>query len=203
MLSKLLHVRFFNRFPECFLAVCLFLPFIVRISTGQDQKPNLPDPVKFVNKFDIVANAVRAVLKEQFDIEREDRQAGIITTRPYEFISGSLTANEMKKVAINNNPDTGNWLKARYSVETIMEIVTATETLVTVHTHIEALNRGVDGTEKWLPLESLGTYERRILGKISAILMGEKAKTKKEGFWGQSPQPIDSRPSRFPEPSGW
>jgi len=193
-------IRFSIRFLGTIFAIPLLLFCFARVSTAQ-QKPNLPDPVKFVNKFDMVANAVRAVLKEQYDIELEDRQAGIITTRPYEFISGSLTESEMEKIAINNNPDTGSWLKARYSVETIMEMVSATETLVTVQTQIEALNRGVDGTEKWLPLESVGTYERRILGKISAILMGKEAPKKREGFWGQRPQPVDPRRSRFPGPT--
>lgn len=201
MQSELSRNRFSGRLPGLFIALSLLLFCFVRASTAQQQKANLPDPVKFMNKFDMVANAVRAVLKEQYDIELEDRRTGIITTRPYEFITGSLTAGEMKKVAINNNPDTGSWLKARYSVEAIMEIVTSTETLVTVRTNIEALNRSVDGTEKWLPLESLGVYERRILGKISGILMGKNAPKKREGFWGQSPQPVDSRPSRFPGPS--
>ncbi len=203
MQSEIPRIRFFSRFPVCILALSILLFCCARVLTAQQQEPNLPDPVKFVNKFDMVANTVRAVLKEQYDIELEDRQAGIITTRPYEFISGSLTEGEMTKVAINNNHETGSWLKARYSVEAILEIVSSTETLVTVRTTIEALNRGVDGTEKWLPLESLGTYERRILGKISKVLMGKNAKTKKEGFWGQNPQPVDSRPSRFPEPTGW
>lgn len=193
-------IRFSSQFLGTIFAIALLLFCFVLVSTAQ-KKPNLPDPVKFVNKFDMVANAVRAVLKEQYDIELEDRQAGIITTRPYEFISGSLTESEMKKVTINNNPDTGSWLKARYSVEAIMEIVSATETLVTIQTQIEALNRGVDGTEKWLPLESVGTYERRILGKISAILMGKEAPKKREGFWGQRPQPVDPRRSRFPGPT--
>ena len=31
---------------------------------------------------------------------------------------------------------------------------------------MEGLNRDLDGTEKWLPLESLGIFEKRILGKL-------------------------------------
>jgi len=167
---------------------------------AQNQKADLPDPVKFRYKFDMVANAVRAVLKEKFDIELDDRKTGIITTRPYEFISGSLTESEFDKVAINKNPVQGNWLKARYSVKAIMEIVSPTETLVTVETDIEALHRDIRGNEKWLPLESRGIYEKRLLGKISGILMGKAKQPEKEGFWGQSPQPVDSRPSRYPDP---
>jgi hypothetical protein len=178
----------------------LFLSCFVCIAVAQTQKPNLPDPVKFSNKFDMVANAVRATLKESYDIELDDRSAGRITTRTYEFITGTLTASEAEKVSINKNAATGHWLKARYSVEAILEIVSPTETLVTIRTNMEALNRDVDGTEKWLPLESLGIYERRILGKISALLMGKTTEKQKEGFWGQKPQPVDPRRSRFPTP---
>ena len=182
-------------------AISLLVLCLAGVSTAQTQKTSLPDPIKFPSKFDMVANAVRAVLRDmKFDIEREDRLAGIITTRPYEFISGSLTASEVEKVATNRNPVTGNLLKARYSAEVMLEIVSPAETLVTVRTSIEALNQKVDGTEQWLPLESVGTYERRILGKISAQLMGNSKDLKKEGFWGQSPQPVDQRPSRFPMP---
>jgi hypothetical protein len=179
----------------CLLALCSFGPL-----AAQGDKANLPDPVKFRNKFDIVANAVREVLKENHDIKLDDRKAGIITTQPYEFISGSLTADEVSKVAINKSKDTGYWLKAQYSIEAQLEIVSPAETLVTIHTNIEALNRDLDGTETWVPMESRGVFEKRILGKISGILMGKQGTQKNEGFWGQRPQPVDPRRSRFPVP---
>jgi hypothetical protein len=161
----------------------------------QNQKPKLPDPIKYVNTYDVVANVVHAVLDDMgFKIELEDRKGGRIVTRPYEFITGSLTSREMDKVAIKKDTITGEWLKARYSVEAILEIVSRTETMVTIRTKMEALNRDVDGTEQWIPLDSLGTYERRILGKISAKLMGNEAPTEKKGFWSKSPQPVPSFP---------
>jgi hypothetical protein len=200
MFSKKSQARFFSNILR-YSAVFLPVVFLVSTSVAQTQKPNLPDPVKFMNKFDMVANAVRATLKEKYDIELEDRKAGRITTRPYEFITGSLTASEVNKVAINKNVATGSWVKARYSVEAILEIVGPIETLVTIRTNMEVLNRDVEGTEKWLPLESRGIYERRILGEISSILMGKgKSLEDKEGFWGQRPQPVDPRRSRFPTP---
>ena len=195
---------FNNKFLATILkqTVCVILlaSCIVGISNAQGQKADLPDPVKFNYKFDMVANAVRSVLKEKYEIELDDRKAGVITTRPYEFISGSLTADEVAKVAINNNPPTGHWLKARYSVEVDIEMVASAENLVTVRTNIESLNRDIDGTERWLPLESRGVYEKRILGQISVKLMGKNKEKEKEGFWGQKPQPVDSRPSRYPTP---
>jgi hypothetical protein len=169
-------------------------------TNAESKKASLPDPIKFVNKYDHVANMVRAVLEDMdFKIELEDRQGGRITTRPYEFITGSLTASEVDKVAIKRDTITGSWLKAQYSVEAVLEIVSPTETMVTIRTKIEALNRDVDGTEKWVPLDSLGTYERRILGKISAKLLGSDLPAdEKKGFWGKSPQPVDPRQPRFP-----
>lgn len=162
---------------------------------AQTQKPNLPNPIKFINKFDVVANVVHEVLETMdYKIEIDDRKAGRITTRPYEFITGSLTRSEVQKVAVMNDAITGSLLKARYSVEAVLEIVSPAETLVTIHTNMEALSKEMDGTEKWVRLDSLGTYERRILGKISTMLMRQKpAEEEKKGFWGQKPQPVDPR----------
>lgn len=163
---------------------------------AQSQKPNLPDPVKFVNKSDIVANVVRSVFDDmELKIEVEDRKGGRVTTRPYEFITGALTSSEVDKVAVRNDRVTGSWLKAQYSVEALLEIVSPTETMVTVRTKVEALNRDVDGTEKWVTLDSLGSLERRILGRISnKLMMGMDApQSDKKGFWDKSPQPVDSR----------
>ena len=181
------------------LALCLFC--LVSASHAQSQRPNLPDPVKFVNKFEVVANVVYAVFQEMdYQIELDDRKGGKIITRPYEFITGSLTSSEVDKVAIKQDTLTGNWLKARYAAEALLEIVSPTETLVTIRTQIEALNRDLDGTEKWVTLDSLGTVERRILGKISIKLLGNDAPvTKRKGFWGQKPQPVDPRTTRFPK----
>jgi hypothetical protein len=171
---------------------------------AQSQKPSLPDPVKFVNKFEMVANVVHAVLEDMgFKIEVEDRKGGRITTRPYEFITGSLTSSEVDKVAVKNNTATGSWMKAQYSIETLLEIVSPAETLVTVRTKMEALNRDIDGTEKWTALDSLGSVERRILGRISTKLMMDPDAPQNDGkgFWKKRPQPVDQRQPRFPSSS--
>jgi hypothetical protein len=190
------HVRYICRSAAAFLLSIIFLSTVA----AQTPKPNLPDPIKFVDKFNKVANVVRAVFEDMdFKIELEDRQGGRIVTRPYEFITGTLTSSEVEKVAVKKETFTGSWIKARYSAEALIEIVSPTETLVTVRTKIEALNRDVDGTEKWVPLDSLGTYERRILGKISTMLLGkDESYEEKKGFWDQNPQPVNSRPPRYP-----
>lgn len=198
-----LHITQHFRCLPRYAALVLFFGFCVIVSSAkaQTQRPNLPDPVKFLNKFDIVVNVVHAVLEDMgFKIEVEDRKGGRITTRPYEFITGSLTSSEVDKVAVKSDTATGSWMKAQYSVEVLLEIVSPTETMVTVRTKMEALNRDIDGTEKWIPLDSLGSVERRILGRISTkLMMGMDAQQNEgKGFWNKRPQPVDPRQPRFP-----
>ena len=191
-----------NILRYCALPLCLGIAGAFPLR-AQTQKPDLPDPIKFVNKFEVVANVARAVLDDMgFAIELEDRKGGRIVTRPYEFITGSLTSSEVEKYAVKNEILTGSWLKARYSAEIILEIVSPAETMVTVRSMVEALNRNVDATEKWIRLDSLGTLERRVLGRISTKLMGSDVPSnERKGFWGKKPQPVDPRQPKFPTPS--
>lgn len=182
-------------------AVILTLLLVAHPLPAQSQKPDIPDPVKFVNKMDVVWNVVKAVLQEMsLNIELEDRKVGRMVTRPSEFITGTLTPSEVDKVAVIKDMDARNWVKGRYSVEALLEIVTPAETMVTIRTRIEALNRDVDGTEKWVSLDSLGAFERRVLSRISMKLLGNDNTNTKKGFWNKSPQPINQRPSRIPTP---
>lgn len=170
------------------------LSFTALPVAAQTPKPSLPDPVKFVTKFDIAWVVVRSVLTSMdYAIELEDKKGGRIVTKPSEFITGSLTGVEVAKVAVNNS-NSGTLLKARHTVEGLLEIVSGTETLITIRTKMEALNRDLDGSEKWIPLESLGIFEKRILGKISLKLLGNEIQfDEKKGFWDKSPQPVNPR----------
>ncbi|HSW38373.1 MAG TPA: hypothetical protein VLL97_02645 [Acidobacteriota bacterium] len=200
MISESHFLQYIRRYLIYIIPVCIL--FIAPSLTlgAQAQKTSLPDPVQFNNTQSQVANMIRSVFNDmEFSIELDDRTAGRITTRPYEFISGALTAGELQKIAALRNTTTGNWLRARYSVEAILDIVSPTTTMVTVHATIEALNRNFEGTEQWIELDSLGTVERRVLGRISVGLMGTDAPAKeRKGFWGQDPQPVDPRQPRFP-----
>lgn len=164
-------------------------------AAAQEKRPSLPDPVKFINKYDIVWNVVRAVLDDaSYEIELADKKGGRITTRPYEFITGALTSSESDKIAIKKDSITGNWIRARYQVDALLEMISPTSTLVTVRTRMEGLNRELDGSEKWLPMESLGVIEKRLLGKISMKLIGSELDyDAKKGFWDKTPQPVDGR----------
>ncbi len=165
---------------------------------SQAQKPDLPDPIKFLNRQEIVYNVTRSVLEDMdFAVELEDRTGGRIVTKPLEFITGSLTSSEVDKVALKNDTLTGSWVRARYSVEAVTEVVSPTETMLTIRTNIEALNRELDGSEKWVTLQSLGTLEKKVLGKISMKLLGNPVEFQtKKGYWEKSPQPVDPRANR-------
>ena len=158
--------------------------------------------MKFLNKYEICFNVVRAVFLEMgYAIELEDRKGGRIVARPYEFIAGSLTSSEVDKVAVKRDSITGDWVRARYVAEGILEIVSPSQTIITIRTKFEALNREIDGTEKWIPLESLGVIEKRILGKISLKLLGNELEfDQKKGFWEKQPASPDIRKSN-PYPS--
>ncbi len=195
---KLLIFQYFKVPCRVLLSSLVLAIIAIPSLRAETQKPSLPDPAKFVNKFDIVWNVVRSVLDDMgYATELEDKKAGRITTRPYEFITGSLTSSEVDKVAVKRDTITGSWLKARYTVEALLEIISPTETMVTIRTKMEALNRDMDGSEKWIPIDSLGTYEKRILGKISMKLLGNELQyNNKKGFWEKSPQPVDPRGAR-------
>jgi hypothetical protein len=184
------------------LLALVFTVAILETSAGiQLPKPSLPDPVKFLTKRDIVMRASRSVFEQLgYKIELEDPSGGRLVTRPYEFVSGAITTSEIDKIAIKSDDSfTGAWLKARYTVEGIFESVSSTQTLVTIRTKMEALNRDSDGAEKWLPLQSLGSVEKRVLGKISLKLLGTEPEYKdRKGFWEKKPTavpPIKKQPS--------
>jgi glycine betaine/choline ABC-type transport system substrate-binding protein len=173
---------------------------------AQTDKPDLPDPVKLLAKQEIVGNAAYTALTEMgFKIELDNRKGGKIITRPYEFITGTLTSNEVDKIAIIKDTPSALWQKAHYTAEVLFEIVSSNETLLTIRTSMEALSRDITGTEKWIPIESRGIIEKRILGKINNILLhtDEMPKEEKKGFWGQRPQPVDPRQPRLPSAPSW
>jgi hypothetical protein len=172
------------------LLICLLATLILApLGWAQLPKPSLPDPVKFLNRRELTMRAARAVLEQMgYRIELEDMQNGRLATRPYEFVSGSLTSSEVDKVGIKTDTITGTWIRAQYVVEALFEPTTATETLVTIRTKMEALNRDADGAEKWISVQSLGSVEKRILGKISMKLMGSEPEYKdNKSFWERKP----------------
>jgi hypothetical protein len=191
MRGKPIIYQYVKVFRSLLAALILGGVALTSVGWGQLPKPSLPDPIKFINRREMVMRASRAVLEQLgYRIELDDPQAGRIVTKPYEFVSGALTSPEVDKVAIKTDTVTGSWLRAEYVVETTFEVVSPTETLVTVRTLMRALNRDTDGAEKWVQLQSLGSVEKRVLGKISMKLLGTEPEFKdKKGFWEKKPTP--------------
>lgn len=172
--------------------ICLaafILAYTALTASAQLPRPSLPDPVKFLNRRDMVMKMSRAVMEQLgYRIELDDPKNGRLVTRPYEFISGALTSSEIDKIASKADSITGSWLRATYVVEAVFETTGSNETLVTVRTQMQGLNREADGTEKWLPLQSLGSVEKRILGKISMKMLGTEPEFKdNKSFWEKKP----------------
>jgi hypothetical protein len=162
------------------------------LTAGQQQKPSLPDPVKFLNKREMVMRMSRAVIEQLgYRIELDDPKGGKLVTRPYEFVSGALTASEIDKIANKKDSVTGSFLRANYVLEAIFETVGSTETLVTIRARMQGLNREADGTEKWVELQSLGSVEKRVLGKISMKMLGTEPEYKdNKSFWEKKPTAV-------------
>jgi hypothetical protein len=190
-----------RRLQKASLIACLLLCVAAFPLIAQTDKPDLPDTIKLLAKQEVVGNAAYAALTGMgYKIELDNRKGGRIVTRPFEFITGSLTSSEVDKIAIKKDTPTALWQKAKYTAEVLLEIVSPNETLLTVRTDMEALSRDITGTEKWIPIASRGVIERRILGKINNILLHteELPKEERKGFWGQHPQPVDPRQPRLP-----
>ncbi len=168
-------------------------------SAESSKQATLPGPFKYLNKFETVWTAARQVLEDMgFKIESEDRANGKIVTKPYEFITGSMTVEELDKVSSYDSLATA-WLKGRYTIEVVLEILQPNETSAAVNAKIEGLQQDLAGNKTWVERRSTGVVERRILGKLSMKLLSPAKEDKKKGFWNQPPQPI-FRPKDAPRP---
>lgn len=178
----------------------LFLQGLFSLLGAQTKPSTPPGPVKYIAKFDMVWNMVMAILTEnRLKIESVDRGNGRIVTKSNDFITGTLTASEMGKLA--TPPAThsnANWIRGRYTVEVVTEIVQGNESMVTVRSTPQALMRDLSGKETWVDWLSNGSIERSILGRLSVKLLSPNKSDDKKGFWDQPAQVIP-RPNESPK----
>jgi hypothetical protein len=178
------------------LPVLIFALLVALTATGktwaQGGSRQIPDPLRFYNKYDIVWDVVRRTLVEmQFDVALEDRNAGILRTQSLDFSSGSLTAADIVKFCNPPSLTDGTWVKARYTVEAILERPSSKEVLFTANVTVEGSKRDFSGTESMVTCPSNGTLERRIYSKVGAKLIGKGfAVPENKGFWDQKPKPV-------------
>jgi hypothetical protein len=159
---------------------------------AQGGPSQIPDPLRFYNKYDSVWDVVRRTLVDmQFEVAVEDRSAGILRTRSLDFSAGGLTASDLVKFC---NPPTltdATWVKARYSVEAVIERPSSKEVLFTAQVTVEGAKRDFAGAESWVACPSNGTLEKRIYSKVGSRLLGNDfVIPDKKGFWEQKPKPV-------------
>lgn len=148
---------------------------------------------------------MRTTLTEmQMDIRLEDRAAGKMYTREYEFSNATLAAGDLAKYCTLPNLTDGNWSKARYEVESVIERMEGDEVQFTANVTVAGLKRDFQKQETWITCPSNGGLERRIYAKVGSKIMGGKFKpVEKKDFWDKSPQPVPggrTGPDALPKP---
>ena len=163
-----------------------------RETCAQGGSNQIPDPLRFYNKFDTVWDVVQRSLADmRFEIALEDRNAGTMRTRPLDFSSGSLTSTDIVKYCNPPMLTDGTWVKARYTVEAVLERPSSREVIFTANVTVEGTKRDFGGTESVVPCPSNGTLERRIYSKVGAKLIGKDfVVPDNKGFWDQKPKPV-------------
>jgi len=165
----------------------------------------IPDPLRFYAKYSLVWEAVRTTLTEmQMEIRLEDREAGKMYTRPFEFSNPTLASGDLAKFCLTPNLTDGNWVKARYEVESVIERLAGDEVQFTANVTVAGLKRNFQQQEAWVPCPSNGGLERRIYSKVGGKLLGGKFKpVEKKDFWDKQPQPVPggrTSPEALPKP---
>jgi hypothetical protein len=181
-----------KRFFQGFSLILLFALAAPREVLAQGGSSQIPDPLRFYNKYDTVWDVVRKTLVDmQFDVALEDRNAGILRTRSLDFSSGGLTSSDLVKFCNPPALTDSTWVKARYSVEAILERPSSKEVLFTAQVTVEGAKRDFGGTESWVSCPSIGILERRIYSKVGSRLLGNDfVVPDKKGFWEQKPKPV-------------
>jgi hypothetical protein len=181
-----------KRFLPGFAFILLFAFAAPRETLAQGGSNQIPDPLRFYNKYETVWDVVRKTLLDmQFEIAVEDRSAGVLRTRSLDFSSGGLTSSDLVKFC---NPPTltdSTWVKARYTVEAILERPSSKEVLFSAQVTVEGAKRDFGGAESWVTCPSIGILERRIYSKVGSRLLGNDfVLPDKKGFWEQKPKPV-------------
>ena len=181
-----------KRLVPCITFILLLALSVSQEVLAQGGSSQIPDPLRFYNKYESVWDVVRRTLVEmKFEIALEDRNAGTMRTRSLDFSSGGLTASDLVKFC---NPPTltdATWIKARYTVEALIERPSSKEVLFTALVTVEGSKRDFAGTESWVACPSNGTLEKRIYSRVGSRILGNDfALPDKKGFWEQKPKPV-------------
>jgi hypothetical protein len=181
------------------ISLCLTMfwsqPILLPNAPAQTAPTSIPDPLRFYSKYELVWEAIKRTLVEmQFEIEIEDKNSGSMRTRTVDFSTGTLAPGDLSKFSIPPTLSDGNWVKARYLAEVLVERVSNKEVLFTASAVVQGAKRDFQGNETWITCPTNGTLERRIYSKVGAKLMGSNFSMpeQKKSFWEKGPQPVPS-----------
>jgi len=169
------------------------------------RRPYIPPPLRVYVPFESCWDGIHEVLKiRQFELIQQDRGRGLIVTDYKEYISGPLTASHIAKIGTRPELPDGNWLRVQYQFETLVELVSARETVVTVNANVRALKRDFFGKEEWVDIPTNGELESGLLTDFGKLLFGTNFElTKpKPGFWERDPTYVPEEMERIPRIAG-
>lgn len=157
---------------------------------GQSKGQAIPPPMRIYVPFTAVWNAaVETLENDNLRVLDQNRGRGSIRTRFREYISGSLTEDHLGKIGEAPRLIDGEWVRVNYQYEILIEFIQEKETVITVDANIEALERNFLGNEKWLPIQSNGNLEEKLLINFGQSLFGQSFNLQKpkKGYWERDP----------------
>ncbi len=178
-------------FARKHLLLILFLLFAPAVQDWAPARAQLvPPPLRIYIPFAAAWDGmVETLEKNEFELLRQDRGQGFILSSFRESSSGLLTESDISKIAEKPKLIDGDWVSVRYQYEIRVELISDRETVVTVDSNIQALQREYLGKETWIEIQSIGKLEETLLTQFGQHLFGEtfSLQEPKKGFWERDP----------------
>ena len=172
----------------------LLIHFLLFAPAVQDWAPAraqiLPPPLRIYTPFEAAWDGMVETLENhEFELLRQNRGQGFILSSFHEYSSGLLTESKISKIGEKPKLIDGDWVSVRYQYEIRVELITDRETVITVDTNIQALQREYLGKESWIEIQTIGTLEETLLTQFGQHLFGEtfSLQEPKKGFWERDP----------------
>ena len=180
---------------------CLLLLLLLPPRALLAQEKLIPPPLRMDIPFEAAWNGILLTLMDhEFEILRQDRGQGSILTSFREYSSGPLTESHINKIGETPKLVDGEWVRVQYRYEVLVELISERETVLTVYSNIEALNREFLGTEDWVKIETTGKLETELLTQFGKSLFGEAFSllAPQKGYWDKDPVYLPNPAERIP-----
>ena len=180
---------------------CLLLLLLLPHRALLAQEKLIPPPLRMDIPFEAAWNGILLTLMDhEFEILRQDRGQGSILTSFREYSSGPLTESHINKIGETPKLEDGELVRVQYRYEVLVELISEQETVLTVYSNIEALNREFLGTEDWVKIETTGKLETELLTQFGKSLFGEAFSllAPQKGYWDKDPVYLPNPAERIP-----